>query len=345
MATPRLTADFWIINQPYPFVPYNRSLGRLDGLVQATVINETTADPPDPIVDGAQYIIAATATGDWTGQELAIAYGYQKKWLITTPIEGFLVYNQALDKFRYFNGLIWVDLPSGTGSGSVTSITGQKGVTATPNPITTVGTVEVDQAITFWTKEDETAKLAASRKVFAGTGISLDYTVAGRVTINSTDSQAAIQWQDEGSNLGTAGTVDTVDFVGAGVTATRASNKVTVTIPAPGTGIPTNTQTGNYTLVLGDAGYCIYRDGSNGTNTWTIPANGSVAFPYGASGGTVVMFDNRDSAANTTIAITSDTLIYTPGNATGSRVLLPGGRAFAHKVLATTWIISGTGIY
>jgi hypothetical protein len=43
-------------------------------------------------------------------------------------------------------------------------------------------------------------------------------------------SQAAIQFQDEGSNLGAAGTVDTVDFVGAGVTSSRVSNTVTVTI-------------------------------------------------------------------------------------------------------------------
>lgn len=44
-------------------------------------------------------------------------------------------------------------------------------------------------------------------------------------------AQASIQFQDEGSNLGAAGTVDTVDFVGAGVTAARASNTVTVTVP------------------------------------------------------------------------------------------------------------------
>ncbi len=44
-------------------------------------------------------------------------------------------------------------------------------------------------------------------------------------------SQAALQMQDEGSNLGTAGTVTEVNYVGAGVTATRVSNKITVTIP------------------------------------------------------------------------------------------------------------------
>lgn len=42
--------------------------------------------------------------------------------------------------------------------------------------------------------------------------------------------QASIQFQDEGSNLGSAGTADTVDFTGAGVTASRVGNVVTVDV-------------------------------------------------------------------------------------------------------------------
>lgn len=42
--------------------------------------------------------------------------------------------------------------------------------------------------------------------------------------------QNAIQFQDEGSNLGTPGTVTAVDFTGSGVTASRVSNKVTVNV-------------------------------------------------------------------------------------------------------------------
>lgn len=44
--------------------------------------------------------------------------------------------------------------------------------------------------------------------------------------------QATIQFKDEGTNLGTSGTATIIDFVGAGVTATRVSNTVTVTIPS-----------------------------------------------------------------------------------------------------------------
>lgn len=51
-----------------------------------------------------------------------------------------------------------------------------------------------------------------------------------------TSGQSNIQFQDEGVNLGTTGTVDTLDFIGAGVTATRSGNTVTVDIPGGGSG-------------------------------------------------------------------------------------------------------------
>lgn len=44
--------------------------------------------------------------------------------------------------------------------------------------------------------------------------------------------QIGIQLQDEGSNLGASGTVTNINFTGAGVTASRATNSVTVNIPS-----------------------------------------------------------------------------------------------------------------
>lgn len=52
----------------------------------------------------------------------------------------------------------------------------------------------------------------------------------------SGSDQDAIQFQDEASNLGASGTVSTVNFTGAGVTASRVSNTVTVNIPGGGVG-------------------------------------------------------------------------------------------------------------
>lgn len=47
-------------------------------------------------------------------------------------------------------------------------------------------------------------------------------------------SQQSIQFEDEGTNLGTPGTVTELDFTGIGITATRVGNKVTVNVPSDG---------------------------------------------------------------------------------------------------------------
>lgn len=102
--------------------------------------------------------------------------------------------------------------------------------------------------------------------------------------------------------------------------------------------IPQNVQTGSYTLVLADSGKHIYRD-SGGAETWTIPANGSVAYPVG----TALTFINY-SSTSVSIAITSDTMRLSPAGTTGTRTLAQYGSATAVKVDSTNWIISGSGL-
>jgi hypothetical protein len=58
-------------------------------------------------------------------------------------------------------------------------------------------------------------------------------------TIMATDANPALQFQNAGSNIGVRGTEVTVNFTGAGVTATESSGTVTVTIPGGGGGSST----------------------------------------------------------------------------------------------------------
>jgi len=104
-------------------------------------------------------------------------------------------------------------------------------------------------------------------------------------------------------------------------------------------GCPFNTQNGNYTLVLADAGKTIYKASGGAGETITIPANASVAFPVG----TVVVIGN-DGGGNLSIAITSDTLEQWGTGSTGTRTLADNGKAVLEKVAATTWKISGIGV-
>ena len=103
--------------------------------------------------------------------------------------------------------------------------------------------------------------------------------------------------------------------------------------------IPQNAQTGNYTLVLADSGKHIYHAVAAGAATYTIPANGSVAYAIG----TAITFINL-STTSISIAITTDTMYLSSAGTTGTRTLAQYGSATAIKVTSTVWLISGSGL-
>lgn len=106
-------------------------------------------------------------------------------------------------------------------------------------------------------------------------------------------------------------------------------------------GVPQNSQSAAYTLVITDAGKHILHPSADTTaRTFTIPANGTVAFPVG----TVVTFINQNAGGVITIAITTDTMRLAGAGTTGSRTLAANGIATAIKLTSTEWIISGTGL-
>lgn len=105
-------------------------------------------------------------------------------------------------------------------------------------------------------------------------------------------------------------------------------------------GVPQNAQAGNYTIVAADAGkHVCHAAGAGAGDTYTIPANSSVAFEIGAA----ITFVNMDSNA-VSIAITTDTMYLAGAGTTGTRTLAQYGVATALKVAATSWLISGTGL-
>ena len=104
--------------------------------------------------------------------------------------------------------------------------------------------------------------------------------------------------------------------------------------------IPINSQSAAYTAVLSDSGKVIFHPSSDANaRTFTIPANGSVAYPVG----TALTFINM-TAEVVTIAITTDTMYLSSAGTTGSRSLARYGSATAIKIDSTSWLISGSGL-
>jgi hypothetical protein len=101
--------------------------------------------------------------------------------------------------------------------------------------------------------------------------------------------------------------------------------------------VPVLTQAPATAVALADSGKVYV---ASAAGTWTIPANASIAFAIG----TTLAFINPNASA-CTISITTDTLTLAGTTSTGSRTLLQNGWATAIKVTATSWIISGPGVF
>lgn len=163
----------------------------------------------------------------------------------------------------------------------------------------------------------------------AGTEALTNKTVNG-LTVTSSTGTLTI------TNAKTLSVSNTLTFAG--------TDSTTMTFPSASAdigylGMPQNSQSAAYTLVLGDAGkHILHPSSDNNARTFTIPANGSVAYPVG----TTITFINMINTV--TIAITTDTMTLLTAGTTGSRTLAANGIATAVKISSTAWVISGNGL-
>ena len=100
--------------------------------------------------------------------------------------------------------------------------------------------------------------------------------------------------------------------------------------------LPQNIQNGSYTFVLGDAGDHVYKASGGAGETYTIPANASVAFEIGDML-TVV----NQGGGTLSVAITTDTMTLEGAGTTGTRTLADDGVANFLKVGTTAWMAMG----
>jgi hypothetical protein len=89
-----------------PLKQIDLSAWRLSNL---TVKDRGLTAPPGSPADGDCYLIAAAATGVWTGNSGKISYwdADQAEWVIVTPEEGWTVYIQDEDIELLYSGSVW----------------------------------------------------------------------------------------------------------------------------------------------------------------------------------------------------------------------------------------------
>lgn len=89
-------------------VSVNEALLRMDALLNTGAKDKDLAAPPSSPAEGDVYIVAASATGDWTGQSGNLAY-FNQIWRFIAPREGLTLWVNDEDKAYSYNGSVWVE--------------------------------------------------------------------------------------------------------------------------------------------------------------------------------------------------------------------------------------------
>lgn len=222
--------------------------------------------------------------------------------------------------------------PNNYGSGTVTSVSG----TGSVNGITLTGTVTSTGSLTLGGSLTITPASFGSQT--QNTVLAAPNGSSGSATFRALVSAdiPSLNYVVPGGALGTPSSGTLSNCSGS-----LSNCTVDGTVPVGYLTIPQNSQSTAYTLALTDSGKHIYHPSADTTaRIWTIPANASVPFPIG----TAITLVNDTSAGAITIAITSDTLVWSPSGSTGSRTLAANGMATIIKITSTRWMISGTGL-
>lgn len=104
--TPNLGFPYLAEGQASAHTTHNDALNLLDSLCFPAVEDRNLAAPPGSPAEGSRYIVAASATGDWSGYDKYLAV-YYSGWKFVAPVEGLKVWLKDEDMYVVYDGSIW----------------------------------------------------------------------------------------------------------------------------------------------------------------------------------------------------------------------------------------------
>lgn len=116
----KLNLPYMDAAQAQKHVTHNEALRGLDVVVQLSVLDRNLATPPVSPADGDRYLVAASATDAWAGQDNNIAAWQDNAWAIHTPQEGWLCWVEDEQVLLIYKAGAWATFSSGGGGGATT---------------------------------------------------------------------------------------------------------------------------------------------------------------------------------------------------------------------------------
>ncbi len=106
--SPTLSLPYLQPAQAQKHVTHNEALRMLDAVTQLAVLNAALTEPPALPEAGDRYIVAAGATGEWAGQDHAIALWVDSTWQFFAPRTGWRADVTGSGDTLRFDGVAWV---------------------------------------------------------------------------------------------------------------------------------------------------------------------------------------------------------------------------------------------
>ena len=104
--TPMLGLPLLSAAQAQKHVTHNEALLKLDALIHLSVISRSLAAPP-AAADGDRYLVAASPSGAWAGQQGLLALAQGGGWVFITPRKGWRLWVESESKLLAFDGTLW----------------------------------------------------------------------------------------------------------------------------------------------------------------------------------------------------------------------------------------------
>lgn len=105
--SPILSLPYIQPSQAQKHVTHNEALRELDAIVQLSVVSADLTAPPVTPSEGDRYIVAASATEVWSGQDNAVAVWADSAWSFHAPQTGWRADIQSDGGSLRFDGASW----------------------------------------------------------------------------------------------------------------------------------------------------------------------------------------------------------------------------------------------